>query len=116
MFVYRLLHARIDAGQDHRLIVPLGRKREVWSDGQGRTTYRNGPYKEPAIEFAIQKIAATRAGSLTSNHLQTCHCPSLGGGLTQIELCGSMSFHAHTTHVQPDENASRCYGAPTSQM
>jgi hypothetical protein len=47
----------------------------------------------PAIEFAIQKTAATRAGSLTSNHLQVCHCPSLGGGLTQIELCGSMSSY-----------------------
>src|SRR5262249_5146380 len=85
IFVYRLLHARIDAGQYHRLIVPLGRKREVWSDGQGRTTYRNGPYKEPAIEFAIQKIAATRAGSLTSNHLQTFHFPPLAPCLPQIE-------------------------------
>jgi hypothetical protein len=46
----------------------------------------------PAIEFAIQKTAATRAGSLTSNHLQFCHCPSLGGDLTQITLCASASF------------------------
>jgi len=86
------LHAGVNAGQNHRLVVSLGRKREVWSERQGRTTYRHGPHKVPAIEFAIQKTAATRAGSLTSNHLQFCHCPSLGGDLTQIALCASASF------------------------
>src|SRR5262245_63879750 len=78
--------------KNHRLVVSLGRKREVWSERQGCTTYREDPHKMPTIEFAIQKTAATRAGSLTSNHLQFCHCPSLGGDLTQITLCTSASF------------------------
>src|SRR5262249_7889289 len=77
IFVHRLLDARIDAGQNHCFIVPLSRKRDVWKS-QGRGADRDGPYKVPAIELAIQKTAATRAGSLTSNHLQCRHCPSLG--------------------------------------
>jgi hypothetical protein len=48
----------------------------MWNEPKRRSAYRNGPYKVPAIEFAIQKTSATRAGNLTSNHLQCRHCPS----------------------------------------
>jgi hypothetical protein len=105
--VYWFLHARIDAGQNHRLIVPLSRKRDVWNEPKRRSAYRNGPYKVPAIEFAIQKTSATRAGNLTSNHLQCRHCPSLGDDLTISNFCGSISVHAHTTHARPTKARNR---------
>src|SRR6202008_610813 len=92
IFVYRLLHARIDAGQNHRLIVPLSRERDVWNERKGRSTYGDSPYNVPAIEFAVEKTSATRAGSLTSNHLQCRHCPSLGGDLTISNFCGRYPF------------------------
>src|SRR4029077_19154954 len=101
------LHARIDAGQNHRLIVPLSRERDVWNEPEGRSTYGDSPYKVPAIEFAVEKTSATRAGSLTSNHLQCRHCPSLGGDLTISNFCGSISVHAHTTHARPTKVRNR---------
>ncbi|HEX8809270.1 MAG TPA: hypothetical protein VF760_09775 [Xanthobacteraceae bacterium] len=61
----------------------------------------------PAIEFAIEKTSATRARSLTSNHLQCRHCPSLGGDLTISNFCGSISVHAHTTHEWPTKVRNR---------
>jgi len=90
--VYGLLHTRIDAGQNHRLIVPLGRKRDVWNEPKRRSAYRDGPYKVPAIEFAIQKTSATRAGSLTSDHLRGRQkCATVTGGVSGIER-GSINF------------------------
>jgi hypothetical protein len=79
----------------------------MWNEPKRRSAYRNGPYKVPAIEFAIQKTSATRAGNLTSNHLQCRHCPSLGDDLTISNFCGSISVHAHTTHARPTKVRNR---------
>jgi hypothetical protein len=110
------LHAGINAGQNHRLVVSLGRKREVWSERKGCTTYREGPHKVPTIEFAIQKTAATRAGSLTSNHLQFCHCPSLDGDLTQNRALRKRVFHADTLRAQPTKVRSTVTAHPQASV
>ena len=81
--VYGLLHARIDTGQNHGLIVSFGREREIRNEGEGSGTNADGADEVPAIERRC-KTAAACAGNL----MQISHCPSLGDGGTQLILAG----------------------------
>src|SRR5262249_9099783 len=80
---YGLLHARIDTGQNHGLIVSFGREREIRNEGEGSGTNADGADEVPAIERRC-KTAAACAGNL----MQISHCPSLGDGGTQLILAG----------------------------
>src|SRR5215472_16899576 len=64
--VYRctgLLHARINTGQNHGLIVSFGCEREIRNEGEGRGTNADGADEVPASERR-SKTAAARAGNL----------------------------------------------------
>jgi hypothetical protein len=82
--VYGLLHARIDTGQNHGLVVSFGCEREMGSEGEGRGANADGADQVPAIERACKTVAA-RAGNL----MQIFHCPSLGDDATQLTLAGN---------------------------
>src|SRR5262249_47854159 len=70
--VHRLLHARIDAGQNHRLVVPFGRERETGREGERSAADSNDAQKLSAMEYGCI-TAAARAQTL----MQFCHYPSL---------------------------------------
>jgi hypothetical protein len=71
VLAHRLLHARIDASQNHRLVVPFGRQCEIGREGQGCATDCDGAHKLPAIEDGCQ-TATARAGGF----MQLCRCAS----------------------------------------
>jgi hypothetical protein len=48
--VHRFLHARIDAGQNHRLVVPFGPERETGREGE-----RSAPDSNDAQELSAMQ-------------------------------------------------------------
>src|SRR4029453_6485748 len=71
IIAYRLLHARIDARQNHRLVITFGRQQEMRRESQGRATYCEGAYKSPTIEDGYQTVAAHAGG-----FMEVFHCSS----------------------------------------
>src|SRR5262249_7562710 len=49
--VHRFLHARIDAGQNHRLVLPFSRVRDIGSEGESRAPDSHGAQKLSAMEY-----------------------------------------------------------------
>src|SRR5262249_39846016 len=101
IFVHRLLHARIDAGQNHRFIVPLCRKRDVWkSQGRGpfccylqplRSKSKNAIWG--ATAFAVVAAgggtqAPLRLRSSAQSGLTGRHTLADGIDLRDIQSCG----------------------------
>src|SRR5262249_42967369 len=89
--MHGLLHARIDAGQNHRLVAAFGRKHEVWREGHRRAAYYKGTDEAPAIEYGPQ-AAAARARFL----MQSCHDPSLCDDAPRVSFADGVSrAHDH---------------------
>src|SRR5262249_23506409 len=106
--VYGLLHARIDTGQNHGLIVSFGREREIRNEGEGSGTNADGADEVPAIERRC-KTAAACAGNL----MQISHCPSLGDGGTQLILAGIRCRRKRRSSITRQEHCRKGRRRPT---
>jgi hypothetical protein len=88
--VHRFLHARIDAGQNHRLVVPFSRERETGREGERSTSDSHDAQKLSAMEYGCI-TAAARAQS----PMQFCHCPSLSTAARKSRVAEWYRSQAH---------------------
>src|SRR5262245_22886994 len=63
-----LLHAGVDAGQYHRLVLPLGCERQVGRERERGNAHRSRVYQLATTEPALQKITAAPTGNVTLNN------------------------------------------------